>query len=170
MREPSIFDMGRHSMGRQSAERSGARAGDDASWVEPLSRRELRLQEVDDRIAQLGRDIDLAKVRPPPELLTQWNSFRSNWENYMENLSVLGEVMPGAEQEANRQDARVDEFVKLFAQAGVNTAEVKPPPKTVDTGMDLSTKLLITATVATLGLALIFALKSPTVIASPTGA
>lgn len=146
----------------------GARVGEDSSsWLNTPSARKARIMEVDDRIAQMARDVALAD-NIPPELGTQWNDFVKNWEDWVDSLSYLGVLMPSTEEWANRQDVQLEEFRKAFETAGIKTNFVARPPNTNPAPtMDTSTKILIGVTVATLGLALFYALKSPTVVHVP---
>lgn len=147
---------------------AGARAsGDAGSWFNTPSARRARIMEVDDRIAQMQRDVDLA-TSVPPELRTQWNDFRTHWEDWIDSLSYLGVLMPSTEEWANRNDEQLEEFRKRFEAAGIQTNFVaRPAPTTEKPGMDAGTKILIGVTIATLGLGLFYALKRPTVVNVP---
>jgi hypothetical protein len=106
----------------------------DASWFHTPSIRKARIDEVDSRITQFGRELALAdNVRAAsgaPQLLTQWGQFVKNWEDWIENLSAGALFLPATEEWVDRQEEQLERFRTAFAQQpGVKfTTEAGLPP------------------------------------------
>ena len=142
----------------------------DASWFTTPSTRSARIMEVDGRIAEFARELVLADnakgLTGAPELMTQFNDFRKQWEDWVQGLSIADTFLPSVEDWANRQDEQLERFRAQFTKAGVKTTGAMPyvpPPKPSSSGW-LTTALLALAGIGIAGTVLYLA--RPVVIQS----
>ena len=140
----------------------------DASWFHTPSIRKARIDEVDGRITQFGRELDLAEnaqgVTGAPQLLTQWLQFRKNWEDWIAGLSTGALFLPSTEEWVDRQEEQLERFrtafaqeagVKMTAAPGMGAAGPVSPPGSTSQGINFA--LLAFGALALVGATLYFA-------------